>query len=112
MTTKEVSKMIADIGIPCAYYQFSKATAKPPPFICFYYPASADFMADNVNYAKINALTIELYTDNKNFDLEQQVEAALIAHELPFSRDETYIGSERMYMVIFNTEVLINADES
>lgn len=112
MTTKEVSKMIADIGIPHAYYQFSKATAKPPPFICFYYPASADFMADNINYAKINALTIELYTDNKDFDLEQQVEAALIAHELPFTREETYIDSERMYMVIFNTEVLINADES
>lgn len=112
MTTKEISKMIADIGIPHAYYQFSKATAKPPPFICFYYPNSADFMADNINYAKINALTIELYTDNKDFDLEQQVEAALIAHELPFIREETYIDSERMYMVIFNTEVLINVDES
>lgn len=112
MTTKEVSKMIADIGIPNAYYQFSEATAKPPPFICFYYPASADFMADNINYAKINALTIELYTDNKDFDLEQQVEAALIAHELPFTREETYIDTQRMYMVIFNTEVLINANES
>lgn len=111
MTTQEVSSMIAEIGIPYAYYQFSEATAKPPPFICFYYPNSADFMADNINYAKINALTIELYTDNKDFNLEKQVEDTLTAHGLPYTREETYIDTERMYMVIFNTEVFIdNAD--
>lgn len=110
MTTKEISRMIADIGIPYAYYQFSEATAKPPPFICFYYPNSADFMADNINYAKINALTIELYTDEKDFDLEKQVEDTLTAHGLPYYREETYIDSERMYMVIFNTEVYIHVD--
>ena len=108
MTTQEISRMIADIGIPYAYYQFSEATAKPPPFICFYYPNSADFMADNINYAKINALTIELYTDNKDFSLEKRVEDMLTAHGLPYTREETYIDTERMYMVIFNTEVFIN----
>ena len=111
MTTQEISKMIADIGVPYTYYQFSKDTAKPPPFICFYYPNSADLMADNINYAKINALTIELYTDSKDFELEKQVEDVLAAHELPYTREETYIDTERMYMAIYYTEVLIdNAD--
>ena len=109
MTTQEISQMIDSIGIPYAYYQFSEATAMPPPFICFYYSNSADMMADNINYAKINALTIELYTDEKDLDLEKQVEDTLSAHGLPFYREETYIDSERMYMVIFTTEVLINA---
>ena len=111
MTTQEVSRMIADIGIPYAYYQFSEATAKPPPFICFYYPNSADLMEDNINYAKINALTIELYTDSKDFELEKQVEDVLAAHELPYTREETYIDTERMYLVIFYTEVFIDNAE-
>ena len=101
--------MIAGIGIPYAYYQFPKATAEPPPFICFYYPGSADFMADNINYAKINELTIELYTNEKDFDLEAQVEAALTAHDLPYTREETWLDSERMNMVVYTTEVFINA---
>lgn len=109
MTTQEISHMIDSIGIPYAYYQFSEATAMPPPFICFYYSGSADMMADNINYIKINALTIELYTDEKDFQLEKRVEDTLIAHRIPFVREETYIDSERMYMVIFTTEVLINA---
>ena len=103
--------MIADIGIPYAYYQFSEDTAKPPPFICFYYPNSADLMADNINYAKINALTIELYTENKDFNLETHVEDVLTAHELPYTREETYIDTERMYLVIFYTEVFIDNAE-
>lgn len=111
MTTQEVSDMIFSIGIPHAYYQFSEATAKPPPFICFYYPNSVDLMADNINYAKINALTIELYTDSKDFELEKQVEDVLAAHELPYTREETYIDTERMYMVIYYTEVFIDNAE-
>lgn len=104
--------MIAGIGLPYAYDHFNDADgAHPqgPPFICFLYPNSDDFIADNINYARITRLVIELYTDNVDFDLEGAVEAALIAAELPFTRDQQYIESERMYMTTYNTEVLINA---
>lgn len=104
--------MISGIGVPYAYYQFTEDTAKPPPFVCFYYTDSEDFLADNVNYVKIRPLVIELYTDNKDFDLESQVEDVLAAHELIYTKEETMLDSERMYMVIFNTEVVLtNAED-
>lgn len=108
MTYKEIATMIASVGVPTAYYQFDEETAKPPPFICFYYPGDNDLKADNVNYSTIRQLTIELYTDEKDFTLEATVESVLTQYGLPFSRMESYIDSERMYEVIYNTEVVIN----
>ena len=66
----ELKELIAGFGLPYAYYQFTKDTAKPPPFICYYLAQSDDFAADGVNYAKIRQLVIELYTRYKDFELE------------------------------------------
>ena len=107
MTYKEIADLVDGIGYPYAYYQFTQATAKEPPFICFYYPGRDDFVADNSNYAPITELVIELYTDNKDFTAEGAVESALEAAEIVYDKDETYIESEKMYMVTYTTEVLI-----
>lgn len=108
MTFQEISNMVEDIGLPFAYYQFPEGTGQQPPFICFYFPENDDFVADNINYAKIEALRVELYTDEKDFALEAEVEAALNEAGLVYSRTETPIESERMYLVSYDTEVLIN----
>jgi hypothetical protein len=108
MTTQEVAQMIAEVGVPYAYYQFTNDTAKPCPFICFYYADSDDMSADDTNYVKVRRLIVELYTDNKDFEMENTVETVLNNHGLFYSRSEVYIDSERMYEVIFESEVIIN----
>lgn len=110
MTYKEVASMVESIGVPYAYYQFSKDTARPCPFICFYFDSSNDFLADGTNYQPIRSLTIELYTDAKDFALEQTVEDTLNNHGLVFYRLESYIDSEKMYMVTFTTEIVITKE--
>lgn len=112
MTYKEIAQLIDGIGYPYAYYQFEQETAKEPPFICFYYPGRDDMLADDTNYAQITELTIELYTDNKDFAAEAAVEDALTAAEIVYEKDEAYIDSERMYMITYTTEVLINAEQN
>lgn len=111
MTRTEIAIMIAGIGLPYAYDHFSKDDAQSPPFICFLYPNSDDFLADNINYARITALVIELYTDEVDFDLEAAVESTLIAAELPYTKVQTYIDSEKMYQTSYNTEVLLHAPD-
>lgn len=111
MTREEIATMIAGIGLPYAYNHFDEADgAHPqgPPFICFLYPESNDFMADNVNYARVTELDIELYTDEVDFALEDAVEAAMIAQELPFARTQDYLDEERMFKTTYNTEVLLH----
>lgn len=112
MTFTEIANMVAEIGYPYAYYQFDHGTEKAPPFICFYYPGRDDFLADDSNYSQITELTIELYTDNKDFEAESAVETVLEASGIVYEKDESYIDSERMYMITYTTEVLINAEQN
>ena len=109
MTYAEISQMISAVGIPYAYHHFEEGSGQQPPFITFYYQGDNDLVADNINYAAIRPLTIELYTDNKDFALEAAVESVLTANDLAFSKTETFIDSEQMYMVTYYTEVIINA---
>lgn len=112
MTYQEVNTMISGIAgttIPYAYNEFPDGTDQAPPFICFMFDdPSDDLMADNGNYVSIRPLTIELYTDNKDFALEGNIETALKGAGLAFTRSENYIEGERMYQINYNTEVVIN----
>ena len=110
MTYKEIATMIESIGLPYAYYQFPNGTDQACPFICFFLDSSNDFAADNTNYQKIRRLNIELYTDNKDFTLEQTVEDTLFGSGLVYYREETYLDSERMYMVSYETEIVITEE--
>ena len=107
MTVQDLNTIIEAIGLPCAYYQFSDDTAQAPPFICWFFTDSDDFYADDVNFTRIRPLRIELYTDFKDFDLENTVEAALTAAGLSYARDEGAIDTERMYMVAYSADVLL-----
>ena len=108
MTVREVNQLIENIGPPSVYYQFPEGTEQATPFICWYFPRSADVIADNTIYKKKNALVIELYTDYKDFQLESEVEAALTAAGFVFSWDETELDTERMHMTTYYTEVFID----
>lgn len=111
MTFKEIASMIASTSLPYAYFSFDEGNAPDPPFICFYYAESNDFVADDTNYQKVESLIIELYTSNKDFTVEKTVEDVLRSSGLVYSRSETYIASERLYEVIYETDVLITEED-
>ena len=52
---------------------------------------------------------MELYTDYKDFALEQALEAVLKGMGLSWAKSETYIDSEKMHETVYETEVLLNA---
>ena len=110
MTYKEVATMISEVEIPYAYYQFSEGTAQPCPFIVFYYPGRDDFIADDQNYSLVTRLIMELYTDDKDFELEAAVEGVWSSHGLVFTKSENYIDSEKMYQIIYETEITIHGE--
>lgn len=110
MTYRQVATMINSIGIPYAYYQFPDGTAQACPFICFFFSDSNDLAAENTNYKKIRLLNIELYTDNKDFALEETVENVLNSNGLVYDRSESYLDSERMFMVVYTTDILVTEE--
>lgn len=107
MTISEVKTMVQSIGYPSTYYEFQNAPPKKP-FVVWYFPRSADFYADGLNYQKIEQLNIELYTRTKDFAAEAAVEAVLKAYGLSWTREEQMIDQESGYEVLYTMEVLIN----
>ena len=109
MTISEVKTMVQSIGYPSTYYEFQNAPPKKP-FVVWYFPRSADFYADGLNYQNIEQLNIELYTRTKDFEAEAAVENVLKSNGFSWTREEQMIDQESGYEVLFMTEVLINAE--
>lgn len=107
MTYQDVKQLVESLGLPYAYYQFERDTGQSPSFVCYFFTSSDDFEADNHNYQPIRTLHIELYTDQKDFALEAQLEARLDALDLPYYKEETYIKDQRLFMVSYEMEVYI-----
>lgn len=110
MTYKQIATMISNVGLPYAYYQFPDSTPQVPPFICFYYENSDDLYADCKNYQRITELTIEFYSDVKDFYYEGLIEDALTAAGLTYRKSEQFLDSERMHETVYELEVLITKE--
>ena len=105
MRHEEVLKMVEEMGLPFAYDHFAEGEAPEPPFLVFLYPKAANFAADGIAYYKISQLDIELYTDLKQPELEETIEAVLLKHGIFYRKSEIWIGSEKLYEVLYEMEV-------
>ena len=91
--------------LPYAYHHFVEGESPDPPFLVFLYPGSDNFAADGKVYFKVNRLNIELYTDLKDVELEETVEAVLDEHGIFYEKSEVWIETENLYEVLYQTEV-------
>ncbi|EEK89254.1 Prophage pi2 protein 38 [Bacillus cereus m1550] len=67
---------------------------------------SANLMADNKVYHKIDDANIELYTTKKDLVAEAKLEKVLDNHDIPYDSYETFIESEKMYQKIYETRLI------
>lgn len=105
MTHEEVMKMAEETGLPSAYDHFAEGESPEPPFLVYLYPKADNFSADGIAYFKINILNLELYTDVKDVELEERVEAVLDSHGIFYAKSEVWIESEHLYEVLYEMEV-------
>ena len=106
MTYDEITAMLEEAELPLAYDHFAEGESPDPPFLIFLFPRSDNFTADGRVYQKINVLHLELYTDRKQPDVEAQVEAVLDRHGIVYDKSEVWIEDERLYEVLYTTEVI------
>ena len=97
-------EIISEIDIPSAYDHFAEGESPDPPFICYLIPGNDNFAADGKAYFKVDQVNIELYTDLKDPETENKVEAVLDSHGIFYDRTEVWIESERLYEVLYSFE--------
>ena len=105
MTYEEICEMVQEIGLPFAYHHFAEGESPNPPFLLFLSPGEHTFGADDLMYISFKKLDIELYTDEKSPEAEQRVEEILTQYGIFYTKNETFIESERLYEVIYEMEV-------
>ena len=105
MTYQDVMALAQETGLPFSYDHFAEGESPDPPFLLFLFPSSDNFAADGKVYFKINELHFELYTDEKNPEIEAQVETVFDRHGLFYDKSEVWIAEERLYEVLYEMEV-------
>ena len=128
MSYEDIFEMMQETGLPFAYHHFAEGcgcpvdtsavgrstdrrralspeTAPRPPFLIFLSVGENTFAADNKMYHSFKRLNIELYTDEKSPETEKAVEEILTSHGIFYSKTETYIDSEKLYQILYETEV-------
>ena len=110
MTRKEVATMVASIGLPYAYYKFDEGTGQKPPFVVFFYTGSADLYADQANYQKIDGLSIEFYSAEKDFTTEDAIETLLNQAGLTYYKEQNYIDTEKMWQTAYDMQIVLTEE--
>ena len=105
MTYEQIAEMMEKMELPFAYHHFAEGESPEPPFLIFLSPGENTFSADNYMYHSFKRLDIELYTDRKAPNLEEQVERVLNKHHIYYTKTESWIASEKMYEVLYEMEV-------
>lgn len=104
MTLIELVKLLKATGYPVAFSHFKQTPSVP--FITYTTPDTDNFHADNMTYVKIINADIELYTNKKDLEAEQRIEALLEAAEIPWDAYQTYIESEKLFQKVYEIGVI------
>lgn len=107
MTVDQLVTIFEGAGLPLTYYQWNEYEVPALPYLVYYFPTTRPEAADNTMQAPLVSVNLELYTAEKDFQTEAQVEAALTAGGLVFSKAEAWIQSESMFQVLYQMEDVI-----
>ena len=108
MTLTDIGNMMASIGYPWHYSHFKKTPNMP--CLVYYFPNSNDVYADTSNYVDKRAFRVELFTPEKDFTAEANVEAALKTNGLTWYKQTDFLSDELIFQTTYEMEVIINGE--
>lgn len=104
MTLENLYLILKSTGFPVAYSHFEEKT--PPPYITYLSQYSSNFIADNRVYKKIDNIQIELYTRQKDLEVEKKLEDLLDENEIAYETTESWIDSEKLFQRIYEVRLI------
>ena len=109
MNLMEFKAELEKLEIPIQYRAFESGHAPELPYILFYENDSDNVFADNHNYYDVLNVSCELYTDNKDIELETKLQKLLYDLEIEYNSQETYIDSENMYLKAYDVQITFDS---
>lgn len=109
MNLMEFKAELEKLDIPIQYRAFSVGQAPELPYILFYEDDSDNIFADNSNWFDVLNVSCELYTDEKDIELETKLQKLLYDIEIEYNSTETYIDSENMYLKAYDVFITFDS---
>ncbi len=115
MTRQQIAEMVGSLGLPFAYYTFppdeNGEIHQTLPACVFMDTDHPDMYADSRNYAGITHYAWELYEDDVDFSLHDQIESILTSHGLTYVKQGTEWFDDQRYWATVFTFSTINNEE-
>ena len=105
MTLPELKDKLKMLNLPIAYRCFAVGQVPELSYIVYYVDEDIGFYADDIVYYEGCAVTIEVYTGQKDLQLEKKVKELLNENELPYESYESFLDSENMYLKAYEIEI-------
>ena len=105
----EFKSELEKLGIPVQYRAFQVGQAPELPYLIFYENDSDNIFADNSNWFDVLNVVCELYTDEKDIELETKLQKLLYDLEIQYNSTETYIDSENMYLKAYDVVITFDS---
>lgn len=106
MNLSEFFEKLKTIGLPVTYEVWEKGNVPGLPYIVYYQTGKNPWYADNKPYYLTNTVTVELYTDYKDEELEASIEAFFDSQNITLSSiNETFWTDEHLYEVAYEFEI-------
>lgn len=100
---EKIYEILSSLNLPVSYSDFknSKNTKPSLPFISYYETDSDNLFADDSVYCENSNVIIELYTQNKNLELEKQVKNLLKSHKICYKTSNSDVPDENIHITYF-----------
>lgn len=106
MKFNELREELETLDIPVQYRAFKEGEAPDLPYILFYIDDNeGSLKADDQNFYKILNMSVELYSDEKDLELEEQIEAIFDHNKIEYDSFESYIEQEKMYEILYEITI-------
>ena len=109
MNLMEFKSELEKLGIPIQYQAFASGHAPSLPYLIFYENDSDNIFADNSNWFDVLNVVCELYSDNKDIELETKLQKLFYDTEIEYNSTETFIDSENMYLKAYDVQITFDS---
>lgn len=105
MTEKELVLILKKAKIPLFYREFSSSAQIKPPYMVYYRENNDNIYADDEAYIVSKNMVVELYTEKKDFALEEKIEKIFAENGIICEIDEVYIPEEKIHEIIYEFQI-------
>lgn len=106
MKLSELRTILDQLNIPVQYRAFEEGKAPGLPYVLFYTEDNlGSLKADNHNYHGIKNISVELYSNEKDPELEEKLEQLFEQNNIEYDAYEIYIETEKMFEMLYEITI-------